>query len=395
MDVWIIPYNVIKDEDNGYPSYHAKDHDQDESDPESDIEDECDEKQPNKFRRAFFSKIFQHTNKIYNRTESNCFYKLHIHRKLKLNKQKGIIDNFESFTMNRDPNSYLKVLEEFLSQKLCKLKAYKRYILIIDRRKGNKHINVYFYEAPKHCNSISSIFGNYFRYNQFFNSHKCVLPKDPTLFICDKPKDIGLYDTENGYMFGLSYHINHKRSISSYWASHGTALRFLPHDMINIWPHYFVHNHVDTNIINNTQFNTFKDKPFEEFYKVTTGRNDLYLNRNQIINNDNNESGSDEDRKYEQKSNMINHGEIENERDMVINKIMSLNGSWSQCVCLSVQSIQDRFEDECDVTDIIDDINEGIDESELLYYLINKGGVTESDAIQFGQQVIYLLGEGH
>lgn len=44
--------------------------------------------------------------------------------------------------------------------------------------------------------------------------------------------------------------------------------------------------------------------------------------------------------------------------------------------------------------DIIDDIQSGIDESELLYYLISNG-ISSNNAVEFGQQVIYLLNEGH
>ena len=43
--------------------------------------------------------------------------------------------------------------------------------------------------------------------------------------------------------------------------------------------------------------------------------------------------------------------------------------------------------------DIIDDINSGIDDSELLDHLM-RNGISSNNAIEFGQQVIYLLGEG-
>lgn len=46
------------------------------------------------------------------------------------------------------------------------------------------------------------------------------------------------------------------------------------------------------------------------------------------------------------------------------------------------------------MTDIIDDLNGEIDDSELLHHLLNNG-ISQNDAIEFGQQVIYLLKEGH
>ena len=372
----------------------------DDSDDESDIDDECDEKKTDS-NNNFFARIFQNTKR--NNGKEDYEYKLDIYRKLKLNQKKGNIKHFEFFEMDRNPNVYLSVLERYLNKKLCDLKAYKRYILLIDRRKGNDRINVYFYEAPKDCNKISRLHHEYLRYNQLWNSHKCILPKDPTLPICDKPKDIGLYDTENGYMFGLSYHINNRNSISSYWASHGSALRFLPNDMIRIWPYYFVNN----DVIENTNFKLygFEDKPFEEFYAISTGKKDIYSvnsckhSREKPIlpghnheDDGDDESGSDEEKEY--KVNERNDGE-NNGKDLIIEKIMTLDKIWSKCVCLAIINIDDRFNcDDCDVTDIIDDINEGIEESELLFYLI-KNGISEWNAFQFGQQVIYLLGEGH
>ena len=46
------------------------------------------------------------------------------------------------------------------------------------------------------------------------------------------------------------------------------------------------------------------------------------------------------------------------------------------------------------MTDIIEDINGEIDDSELLHHLLNND-ISQDDAIEFGQQMIYLLTEGH
>ena len=98
----------------------------------------------------------------------------------------------------------------------------------------------------------------------------------------DNDRDIGLFDSEHGYMFGLSYHINTADSIAAYWSCLGSAFRFLSTDMRDIWPIYFKKNDKTNKYYDPStkyeQWNEFEDIPFERFHHITTLSQNLYKN---------------------------------------------------------------------------------------------------------------------
>lgn len=340
LDIWIIPKDVIQDTGSYIKEEFSSSYDID-SDDEYDIDDDQKKNQNGLFSKYRLFNYRFGNNKDEN--ENKHKYKLNITKKLKSNKKQGIISDFDMLKLDRNPMKYLKALQNYLQKKLCNLKPNKRYILIIDRRKENSDINVYFYPAPKSSNCISKEHHSYLRYDQLWHSHKCILPRDPTVLISSKSRDIGLYDTENGYMFGLSYHINSKNSIASYWSSHGSSIRFFAKDMKHIWPYYFVQD-MSNNICNVHSMDLcseFQDDPFQKFYENTTGRKDLYSSHS-MINSINDEykfdvieSGSDEEKHAD---------DIKNEGQRIIDKLKSLHNIWSKCVMLSIQNIKDRFD---------------------------------------------------
>lgn len=122
----------------------------------------------------------------------------------------------------------------------------ERLVVIIDRRdtdnnRTSSHVGakLYAFNAPT-CNvheSESRKHEMYLRFHHFFESKRCILPGDR---IQDGPfSDIGLYDSLEGQMFALSYHVYAGDDISCYWSRHGNAHRLRAEDMRMEWPRYF------------------------------------------------------------------------------------------------------------------------------------------------------------
>eukprot|EP00485_Elphidium_margaritaceum_P015065 CAMPEP_0202730140 /NCGR_PEP_ID=MMETSP1385-20130828/186488_1 /ASSEMBLY_ACC=CAM_ASM_000861 /TAXON_ID=933848 /ORGANISM="Elphidium margaritaceum" /LENGTH=561 /DNA_ID=CAMNT_0049396413 /DNA_START=1 /DNA_END=1686 /DNA_ORIENTATION=+ len=393
IDVWIIPENVTKVSS-------------------CDVADDQEQKTEGSAIEELWHKFFC-PKKKQQMSEYGYKYKLQILKKLTVNMQHGIIDNFESFSMDRKPASYLKIIGDFVASKLRALHPYHRYILLIDRRRENSDINVYFYQAPRGFDSITRGHSAYLRflwnsrkcvlqaprgfdgitrghsaYLRFlWNSRKCVLPKDPTAY---QAHDIGLLHCTNGYMFALSYCLWARNEISTYWWRHGAMMRFCTSDMKNLWPTFFaVHKRFKYHVHTEEPFCELPDEPFAQFYREASGRNDLYtLSCSDGISHQSNgcDVGGQEG---------IQQGNQNwSPRQQIIEKIETLRSIWPMAVESCIHHIEQQFDaDECDVIDIIDDIAPEIQDSELLSYLVQHQ-VAEHDAIVFGQNLIQILNEG-
>eukprot|EP01084_Bolivina_argentea_P275674 470197_1 len=128
LDVWIIPYDVIKD-NQCYDDYSYNSSD---SDSDSYVSNNCVriQRKAKNIRKRLFAKVFK--NK-----EHGFKYKLDIINKLQSNHKMGIINNFDTINIDRNDKNIDNIIGNYLQRKLQIMKQNQRYILLIDRRKEN------------------------------------------------------------------------------------------------------------------------------------------------------------------------------------------------------------------------------------------------------------------
>ena len=190
-----------------------------------------------------------------------------IKEKLQLNEEAGNIEEYRFWEEDGYGPALGKSItyKTFYSQNAQRNLCGKRYVLIIDRRPENVS-EVHYYRS---LDVIHTECLDYFKCPNFFYSAKCVLPGDPKQ---EPQKNIGLFDHVNGYMFGLSFHVNSIGSMDLYWSRHGSAYRMNGDDMIHIWPKYFVAK--PSYYKNNRIKNRYNDR-FDKFYTFSSGNSSV------------------------------------------------------------------------------------------------------------------------
>ena len=76
-------------------------------------------------------------------------------------------------------------------------------------------------------------------------------------------------------VFILSFHINSINDVKVYWYLNGSMMRFLPKNMLNVWPNYFYNDDNLQNDINSINYKTIQkdwklkitDNVFDKYYK--------------------------------------------------------------------------------------------------------------------------------
>eukprot|EP01084_Bolivina_argentea_P290867 499751_1 len=155
LDVWIIPKDVIKDQNIENDDYDIDASDDSDSYNESD--DDNDEK--------------KHIDRIGN-----------IEKRLRVNKQRGFIQNYEKYETQRVSTNWKQIFRKILREnkdiQCLRLQPYTRHILLIDRRKKHADkIYTYFYTAQNKYNIIPKEQHPYLRCANFYNSSQ-ILPLD-------------------------------------------------------------------------------------------------------------------------------------------------------------------------------------------------------------------------
>jgi len=140
-----------------------------------------------------------------------------------------------------------KIVSEFLTEAVQKFhlehRPGHRVLLVVDRRgcnvgdgvRGHVGTKLYAYLLPSD-RVRESRRESYVRCSFFFRSKKCVIPG----FVDDPLGEIGLFESLQGQMFGLSHHVYAEDDVACYWSRHGSAHRFFVEDMYTVWPSFFV-----------------------------------------------------------------------------------------------------------------------------------------------------------
>ena len=137
----------------------------------------------------------------------------------------------------------MKRITNFLIQSIQKFHKNSRgdssLVLVIDRRtaeSGHLGARLYAFKPPTNGTEKFQEHDYYMRIHHAFASKTCILPGMPDEMFTD----IGLADSLEGHMFGLSYHVYAEDDMACYWSRHGRVNRLRAGDMRKEWPQYFV-----------------------------------------------------------------------------------------------------------------------------------------------------------
>eukprot|EP01084_Bolivina_argentea_P024182 45106_1 len=141
----------------------------------------------------------------------------------------------------------------------------------------------YIYSPPEECSSLGD--GSHVPEVYLAKSKNCILPKtgyhDDNV-INKKNHTISVCDTLNGKNFILSFHVEAQDNVKCYVFFNGTIARFFPEDMLNVWPKFFKNSKQNEEflkkkeeLLQSLEKVEIRDDRFEEWYKMTTGKDDL------------------------------------------------------------------------------------------------------------------------
>eukprot|EP01084_Bolivina_argentea_P209582 356967_1 len=247
-----------------------------------------------------------------------------------------------------------------------KLKRFRRYIMIIDRRETccQKFIHIYLFKVPGQ--KLPAEYYEYLSLIKFYFSKQFLLPKV-------NQNNIGIYDRLFN-IFCISYNLTAINNISVYWSFNGTQLRFYPSDMVNIWPLFFYPNKVT--IPHKKIFcEIFKNDQFEHFYQSATKQ---VLPQPTLMFHQIDEASE---------TTTISHETKQNEEEPTVNNFCkylqrNLKEQWSELVESVVENINKEFDEIDDVQDDVDDP----DSSEILT-LFGENDENDTNKTTFQQQL--------
>ena len=228
-----------------------------------------------------------------------------------------------------------------------------RYIVIYDRRNDK----LYIFKAIKGFDELTTDRLMY-QYQSLYLSSKSVLPNKYGQKVHGNKgynHDIGLFDTLCGSMFGFSYHLQSEDTVRVYWCSQGTPCRFFNNDMIKIWPTYFKEN--KTAVRDELKEQIEKSKSFSD----------------KELNIDDGKS-ADEDLM---------------DIDDLIERMSKLKSKWLKEVEITIAKIKEDY-DGCDLTDVKEDINDNIDDSDIMGHL-NEEMNDKERVTQFKKALLRLF----
>eukprot|EP00485_Elphidium_margaritaceum_P000038 CAMPEP_0202690744 /NCGR_PEP_ID=MMETSP1385-20130828/5637_1 /ASSEMBLY_ACC=CAM_ASM_000861 /TAXON_ID=933848 /ORGANISM="Elphidium margaritaceum" /LENGTH=678 /DNA_ID=CAMNT_0049346035 /DNA_START=44 /DNA_END=2080 /DNA_ORIENTATION=+ len=149
---------------------------------------------------------------------------------------------------------------------------------------------MYIFSPPNNCNQVSDAHVP----ESFFNASKeCMLPLKgykhgqgkKHKFAADGEEHIDVGHSVDGYQFTLSFHVEAVDDIKCYLFHQGWMTRFLPQDMIEIWPGWFEKSKENLEFVQNSKLwrarinalrSMLNDSQFEQWYEDTTKRTDLF-----------------------------------------------------------------------------------------------------------------------
>lgn len=207
-----------------------------------------------------------------------------------------------SGTFPRELNSAFKSFFEQLNKKYndddykCNNNSFendphlRRICIIIDRRNSKQNDMLYVFEPPANVNTVHS---KHLPESYFNASRECILPgigynegKQDYSSVLDHKglpncKTLHVGSGLGGYQFTLSFHIESVDEIKCYLFFQGWISRFLPQDMIDVWPLWFVENKVNCGFVEEMKWVDemrmleIPDDNFFRWFEDSTGRTDL------------------------------------------------------------------------------------------------------------------------